>query len=112
MAYWAARYGHRELVQWLCGEGGFAMDKWVMCGAAGSGDLELVQWLRAEGCPWDDFTSFSAVENGQVEVLRWTRENGCPWTARWRDEAAETLGYTDDYGNLVDEDSDEDSDYE
>ena len=101
MACEAALRGQRELVQWLCGEGGFAMDKWVMCGAAGSGDLERVQWLRAEGCPWDDFTSFSAVENGQVEVLRWTRENGCLWDAETHYFLAEELGYTDDFGNLV-----------
>ena len=37
-----------------------------------------------------------------VEVLRWARENGCPWTAATRDEAAE-LGYTDDFGNLVED---------
>ena len=27
MAHRAAQYGHLELVQWLCGEGGFAMDE-------------------------------------------------------------------------------------
>ena len=51
MARIAARYGHRELVKWLCGEGGFAMDVEVMGMAAYSGNLELVQWLRAQGCP-------------------------------------------------------------
>ena len=51
MAHYAASYGHRELVQWLCGEGGFAMDEYVMLGARRSGNQELVRWLRAEGCP-------------------------------------------------------------
>ena len=35
-------------------------------------------------------------------MLRWARENGCPWTAVIWDEAAETLGYTDDLGNELD----------
>ena len=35
------------------------------------------------------------------KVLRWARESGCPWHPTIR-EAAEKLGYTDDFGNLVD----------
>ena len=103
MAHVTAQHGHLELVKWLCGEGGFAMDKDVMRGAAWSGNLELVRWLRGEGCPWDYATCFEVVERGHVEVLRWARENGCPWTAWTRDRAAAELGYTDDFGNLVDD---------
>jgi len=51
MAHAAARYGQAELVKWLCGEGGFAMDKRVMGWAAWKGNLQVVKWLRAEGCP-------------------------------------------------------------
>ena len=101
MAHVAARYGHRELVKWLCGEGGFAMDERVMAQAAGGGNLELVKWLRGEGCPWGTYTCSQAVRHGHVEVLRWARENGCPWTAETRDWAARELGYTDELGNLV-----------
>ena len=57
MAEAAAPYGHLELVKWLCGEGGFAMDKVVMgtglsavmAGARFSGNQELVDWLQANG---------------------------------------------------------------
>ena len=100
MAMAAARYGHAELVKWLCGEGGFAMDWCVMREAARSGNLELVRWLRGEGCSWSWTTCYWAVERGHVEVLRWVRENGCPWVAETRDKAAAELGYTDDFGNL------------
>ena len=103
MAAAAAFHGHLELVRWLCGEGGLAMDEGVMNSAARSGNLELVQWLRGEGCPWDYWTCFYAVDQGHVEVLRWARENGCPWDAETRDRAAAELGYTDDLGNLVDD---------
>ena len=51
MAHSAADHGHGELVRWLCGEGGFAMDEQVMLSAAISGNFELTQWLRDEGCP-------------------------------------------------------------
>ena len=101
MAEVAAWYGHLELVRWLCGEGGFAMDEHVMLWAASSGNLQLVQWLRGEGCPWDSSTCNIAVRYGRVEVLRWLRANGAPWDADTRDRAAEKLGYTDDFGNLV-----------
>ena len=108
MADCAALLGHTEVVKWLCGEGGFAMDEGVMAWAARSGNLELVQWLRGEGCPWDEDTCYWPFNKGHVEVLRWARENGCPWTASTRDEAANELGYTDDLGNLVEASDDED----
>ena len=101
MAHAAAFRGHVELVKWLCGEGGFAMDERVMRCAARSGNLEFVQWLRGEGCPWDWLTCWHAVDNGHVEVLRWARENGALWRAEDRDRAARELGYTDDLGNHV-----------
>ena len=102
MAISAARHGNLDLIKWLCGEGGFAMDELVMQNAAIGGNLELVRWLRGEGCPWDWLTCYQAVEQGHVEVLRWTRANGCPWIAQTRDKAVAELGYTDDFGNLVD----------
>ena len=102
MATQAAQCGHLELIKWLCGgEGGFEMDERVMEWAAKSGNLEFVQWLRGESCPWDFNTCYYAVDRGHVEVLRWARENGCPWTAGTRDRAAQRLGYTDGFGNLV-----------
>ena len=106
MAEVAASYGHLDLVKWLCGEGGFAMDVGVMKWAAGSGNLKLVQWLRGEGCPWNSYTGYNAVDGG-LEVLRWLRANGCPWTVAARERAAAELGYTDNLGKPVDE-SDED----
>ena len=99
MAEAAAWYRHLELMKWLCGEGGFTMVERVMGWAAGSGNLELIQWLRGEGCPWDYWTCYYAVDNGHVEVLRWARENGCTWSAHTRGRAAAKLGYTDDFGN-------------
>ena len=78
------------------------MDKRVMREAAVSGNLKLVQWMRGEGCEWDLGTCLNAVAGGHVRVLRWARENGCKWDAYTRDRAAAKLGYTDDFGNLVD----------
>ena len=101
MAREAALRGHRELVKWLCGEGGFRMNSYVMANAAESGNLELVKWLRGEGCPWDWWTCFTAVEYDHMEVLRWARKNGCPWITYTKNQAAAKLGYTDDFGNLM-----------
>ena len=101
MAQVAAAHGHLELVKWLCGEGGFAIDTWVMKRAAIGGHLELVQWLRAGGCPWSAWICYHAVNEGHVEVLRWARENGCPWNYVTLIRAAAKFGYKDDLGNLV-----------
>ena len=43
-----------------------------------------------------------AIKQGHMEVLRWARQNGRPWRAVDRDRAAAELGYTDDFGNVVD----------
>ena len=107
MAEAAASFGHTELVRWLIQEQGFAMDRKVMGMAAHGGNLELVRWLRGEGCPWNYWTCYYAVGNGRVEVLRWARENGCEWDAETRDRAAAELGYTDDFGNVVEYADDE-----
>ena len=96
----AAGSGNLELVQWLRGEG-CDWSAGACNGAASAGRLEILQWLRANGCPWSCNTCYWAVDNGHVEVLRWARANDCPWTARTRDKAAEELGYTDGFGNLV-----------
>merc|ERR1719181_1132952 len=90
-----------ELVKWLCGEGGFAMDEMVMSIAARSGNLEMAKWFRGKGCDWGIRTCNWAIEKGDVEVLRWARVIGCLWTADIRDWAAEKVGYTDNLGNLA-----------
>ena len=81
IAHVAAEYGHGELSQWLCEEGGFEMDEEVMLWAAYGGNVELVQWLRVNGCPWHERTCTMAAQGGRLEVLRWAREHGCDWSA-------------------------------
>ena len=99
----AVDQGHVELLRWAR-ENGYDR-KWDMCShAASGGRLEILQWLRAEGCPWDHNVCIYANHHGHVGVLRWARENGCPWLAATRDRAARKLGYTDNFGNLVDHD--------
>ena len=92
MAHAAASHGHLELVKWLCGEGGFAMDADVMDSAARGGNLELVRWLRGEGCDWNEACQYAA-EGGRLEVLQWLRAEGCPWDAETCNAAAQ-------YGHL------------
>ena len=98
---YAASSGNLGLVQWLRAEG-CPWDGAACAEAAYGGNLELLRWLRGEGCPWNWNTCFWAVNQGHLEVLRWARENGCSLSAESRDQAAEKLGYTDNFGNLVD----------
>jgi len=81
MAATAAQFGQMELLKWLCGEGGFAMDERVMRMAASGGNLQVVQWLRGEGCEWDVDACAAGAGHGYLEVLQWLRANGCPWDA-------------------------------
>ena len=89
----AAQYGHTELVKWLCGEGGFAMDEKVMRCAAGNGNLELVRWLKRAGCGWDKSLSTVAGLFGRPEVLQWLCANGCPWEPEMVCRLAARLGH-------------------
>ena len=107
----AAQCGHLDILQYLF-QRGIENDpvflereekkaKEVCNFAAGAGELEALQLARANDCPWDWRCAAWAVNNGHVKVLRWARENGCEWTAEIQDQAAEKLGYTDNFGNLV-----------
>ena len=97
----AARGGKLATLQWLRATG-CPWDLETCWEAAANGHLDVLRWAREHGAEWDWTTCEAAVEYGHVETLRWARENGCPWDAETRDEAAEKLGYTDDFGNLVD----------
>ena len=44
-----------------------------------------------------------AAGAGHLEALRWAHKNGCEWNDRTRDLAAWVLGYTHDFGNLVED---------
>ena len=92
-----------EVLRWARANG-CEWNEEACLGAAQRGHLVVLQWLRSNGCPWDSDTCYHAVEEGHVNVLRWARENGASWTAEIRDWAATALGYTDDLGNLVDND--------
>ena len=87
MANAAAQQGQLELVKWLCGEGGFAMDEGVMANAAAGGNLELVRWLRGEGCVWGAEACMYAAE-----ARGWRSCSGCgPMAARGTPGRATTL---------------------
>ena len=45
---------------------------------AKEGHFEILKWLRANGCPWDKWTYFYAIENGYHEIAQWAKDNGCP----------------------------------
>jgi len=105
--FYAARGGHRDVLQWLRAQG----RPWHMrtCdGAVASGDLDLLcwlrtcaepapwgpetfdtavyygcwdilKWLRAEHCPWNVDACATAAQNNNFDVLQWLRQEGCPW---------------------------------
>ena len=53
------------------------------------GSVERLAWAKANGCPWDETTSYYAARNGRVEVLEWAREHHCPWSKSTCGAAAE-----------------------
>ena len=94
IAYAAAEHGHLELVQWLCGEGGFALNEFLMQDAARGGSVELVQWLSRRGCPQSKDLINHAAECGRLEVVQFLRGEcnrdcpGCPWLRETLSQAA------------------------
>ena len=99
---WPAFSGHLEMLRWAR-ENGCDWDEETCHCAAMGGHLDVLQWLRAQGCPWSHRTCQMASLSGNLGTLRWARENGCEWNDRTRDLAASVLGYTDDFGNLVED---------
>ena len=100
MARYAAWYGRLELVKWLCGEGGFAMDEDVMMCAARSGNLELVQWLRGAGCPWDYWTCYGVSTKATWRCCAGSARTAARGNPNTRNMAAQKLGYTDKFHNM------------
>ena len=100
MAIAAAQQGQLEVMKWLCGAGGFAMDGRVMEGAAWSGNLELVQWLRGEGCPWNEMACAWAAMFAHLKVLKWLRANGCPWDAETCERSWWRIGIDESPGGI------------
>ena len=52
------------------------------------GNLRLVQWARANGCPWDEMTTYSAAQRGHLPILAWAHAHGCPLHPHAAREAA------------------------
>ena len=49
--------------------------------AAQYGHLEVLKWARENGCDWNSWTCSCAALNGHLEVLKWARQNGCDWNS-------------------------------
>lgn len=41
--------------------------------------FEILKWARANGCPWNSYTTAFAALNGRLDILQWAYTNGCPW---------------------------------
>ena len=48
------------------------------CFYAQGGHLETLQWARANGCPWDECTCYSAAYGGHLHVLQWHTQMDVP----------------------------------
>ena len=68
----------KEMLQWARANG-CPWNEYTSYYAATAGKLEVLQWARENGCPWDAGTCRAAAEGGHLEMLQWARENGCPW---------------------------------
>jgi hypothetical protein len=84
----AAGGGHSEEVKWLHNHG-CPWDSASVCAyAARSGHLRVLQWAREHHYPWDSLTLANAAYGGHLAVLQWAREHGCPWDSRTCEYAA------------------------
>lgn len=42
-------------------------------------NIKCLKYAHENGCPWDEFTCYKAVQGGALECLKYAHENGCPW---------------------------------
>ena len=80
--YWAARYGHLDVLEWARDEMGGSWDEMTSYSAAAGGHLNVLKHLHENGCPWNEATCEYAAEGGHLDVLKYARDNGCPWNER------------------------------
>lgn len=52
------------------------------------GALEMLRFIHSVGCPWDENTTFVAVQENALDCLRYAHQNGCPVSDRAMTEAA------------------------
>jgi hypothetical protein len=75
----AARSGQLEELKSLRANG-VPWNCWTTCAyAAWGGHLDVLKYAHENDCPWDGQTCAYAAKGGRLEVLKWARENDCPW---------------------------------
>ena len=51
----------------------------VCARAAAYGQMHVLKWARANGYPWDSYTTFWASEKGQLQALQWAVAHDAPF---------------------------------
>jgi len=84
----AARWGDRDLIEWIVERSPKRWNATLCCNAAKGGHLGLLQRLREQGCLWDARTFDNAARYGDAHMLDWLLEQGCPMRERTCEMAA------------------------
>jgi hypothetical protein len=74
---------NNELMEWLVQHSDVQFTRFIMSGAAESGNSAMCEFLHAHGCPMhedccDEAAKASIIKHGNLDLLRWFREHGCP----------------------------------
>ncbi len=75
--FFAVKYGHLPLVQWLSRH--CIWDNDICTNSAKRGHLHILQWAHKSNFRWDEITCATASLHNQLPCLKYARENGCKW---------------------------------
>jgi hypothetical protein len=90
-AYYAAKYGHLNVLMWLQKNKLLRLDGCICKRAAQSGYFRILEWLHSQdcpwdcsedcswNCPWDARTPRELARLGLRDMLEWAHSNGCKW---------------------------------
>jgi hypothetical protein len=85
---WAAQGGHVEVMRWARAHGHKTTDKTAWF-AAKFGRLEMLEWLRGDGCWMDiDLVMRAAANNGHIRVVEYAHTHGATLDPRLMNVAA------------------------
>jgi hypothetical protein len=82
----AASNGHLNILQWIYEKGLLDMTTDLCAQAAIGGHLNVIRWLReVVDYPWNSKVMQLAASHGHVHLLQWALTNGCPVDKRaWK----------------------------
>ncbi len=67
----AARYGHLDIIEYMCDSNNYPLHEEIMNAAVDGGYIDVVKYLYEKGCTFSPETITLAATNGEREILKY-----------------------------------------